>query len=103
VKKIIILATIGMFSTNAMAMSTYDSKSMTCSAIHEKIAREGSLVLRYPSRRPGLMMYNRYVSNSMSCLGQGVMGSVSVPTSDNPSCKMKTCNFTTGKGSTKNH
>jgi hypothetical protein len=31
------------------------------------------------------------------------MGSVSVPTSDNPSCKMKTCNFTTGKGSTKNH
>ena len=102
-KTIIMLAAIGLISTNAMAMSAYDSKSMTCSTVHEKMAHDGSVVLRYPSHHPGLMMYSRTVSNSMSCLGQGAMASTSVPTSDDPSCKIKTCNFTTGKGSNKNH
>lgn len=102
-KMIIILAAIGMISTDAMAMSTHDSKSMTCSIVHEKMSQEDSIVLRYPSHHPGLMMYYRTVSNSMSCLGQGVMASASVPTSDEPSCKIKTCSFTTGKGPNKNH
>ncbi|MDR6900438.1 hypothetical protein [Rhizobium miluonense] len=102
-KTIIILAAIGMFSTNAMAMSAYNSKSMTCAAVHEKMAQEGSIVLRYPSHHPGLMMYHRTVSNSMACLGQGAMASASVPTSDDPSCKIKTCSFATGKGPNKNH
>lgn len=102
-KKIIMLAAIGMISTNAMAGPMYDSKSMTCSSIHERIAREGSIVLKFASHQPGSLMYNRYVSNSMSCLGQGSMTSASVPTSDDPSCKVKTCSFATGKGPNKNH
>ena len=102
-KTIMILAAVGMFSTNAMAMSAYNSKSMTCAAVHEKMAQEGSIVLRYPSHHPGMMMYSRTVSNSMACLGQGNMTSASIPTSDDASCKIKTCSFTTGKGSTKNH
>ena len=102
-KKIIILAAIGLFSTNAMAMSAYESKSLTCSTVHEKIAKEGSIVLRYPSHHPGMPMYYRTVSNSMECLGQGGMASASVPTSDDPKCKIKTCSFATGKGPNKNH
>ncbi|WP_234910094.1 hypothetical protein [Agrobacterium rhizogenes] len=102
-KTIITLAAIAMMSTNAMAMSAYNSKSMTCASVHEKIAQEGSIVLRYPSHQPGLMLFNRTVTNSMSCLGQGAMTSASVPTSDDPSCKIKTCSFTTGKGPNKNH
>lgn len=103
-KTIIILAAVGMISTtNAMAMSAYNSKSMSCATVHEKMAQEGSIVLRYPSHHPGMMMYNRTVSNSMSCLGQGAMTSASVPTSDDPSCKIKTCSFATGKGPNKNH
>ncbi|AYG68260.1 hypothetical protein CCGE531_13965 [Rhizobium sp. CCGE531] len=84
-------------------MSAYNSKSMTCATVHEKMAQEGSIVLRYPSRHPGLMMYSRTVPNSMSCLGQGAMASASVPTSDDPKCKIKTCSFSTGKGPNKNH
>ncbi|QND44272.1 hypothetical protein HB780_00100 (plasmid) [Rhizobium lusitanum] len=102
-KKIIMLAAIAMMSTNAMAGPMYDSKSLTCSSIHEKIASEGSIVLKYPSSNPAALTYNRYVSNSMSCLGQGAITSSSVPTSDNQSCKVKTCSFVTGKGPNKNH
>jgi hypothetical protein len=39
----------------------------------------------------------------MTCIGQGAMVSASVPTSDDPSCKVKTCSPITGKGPNKNH
>jgi hypothetical protein len=103
-KKIILLAAIGLFSTDAVAMPRYNSQSLTCSSVHDKMARHGSVVLRYPSHLyPKLMMYNRYVSNSMTCLGQGAMASATVPTSDDPNCKVKTCTPVTGKGPNKNH
>jgi hypothetical protein len=103
-KKIILLATMTMVASNAMAMSRHESQSLTCSSIHEKIAEEGSIVLSYPSHRdPNFSMYNRYVANSMSCLGQGSMTSTTVPTSDDPNCKVRMCNPVTGKGPNKNH
>ncbi|PZM17195.1 hypothetical protein [Rhizobium tubonense] len=103
-KKMILLAAFAMLASNAMAMSRHDSSSLTCSAIHDKIAQEGSIVLRYPSHRdPNLMMYNRYVANSMSCIGQGSMSSATVPTRDDPNCKVRMCNPVTGKGPNKNH
>lgn len=101
--KFILVALAGMISTSAMAAPMYDSKSMTCSSVHEMMAKNGMVVLRIPSHQAGSMAYNRYVSNSMSCLGQGAMSSATVPTSDDPACKMKTCSFTTGKGPNKNH
>ncbi|MDE1994738.1 MAG: hypothetical protein KGI75_19695 [Rhizobiaceae bacterium] len=101
-KKIILLAAMALISSNAMA-EMHNSKSMTCSTIRDRVKQEGKMALQYPSSHPGLMMYNRYVSNSMSCLGQGSMASVTVPTSDDPKCKMRTCVFITGKGSNKNH
>ncbi|MBN8949190.1 MULTISPECIES: hypothetical protein [unclassified Rhizobium] len=102
-KTIIILAAIVLTSTNAMAISAYNSQSLTCATVHEKMAQEGSIVLRYPSHSGNVTLFNRTVSNSMSCLGQGTMTSATVPTSDDPKCKIKTCSFGTGKGPNKNH
>ncbi|MDL2399494.1 hypothetical protein [Rhizobium mayense] len=103
-KKIILLAAIGLFSTNAVAMSRHDSQSLTCSAVHDEMAKDGMVVLRHPSHaHPDMMMYDRYVTNSTACIGQGAMGTVSVPTKDDPNCKVKTCVFATGKGPNKNH
>lgn len=102
-KKIILLAALGLFASNAMAMSRHNSQSMTCAEVHDEIARDGMMVLRYPSKqKPDMMMHNRAVTNSMSCVGQGSMGGTTVPTSDDPKCKVKTCNPTTGKGPNKN-
>jgi hypothetical protein len=93
-----------LLASNAMAMSRHDSQSLTCAQVHDKVAQEGSVVLRYPSHHDqSLAMYSRAVSNSMTCIGQGSMASESVPTSDNPNCKIKTCSTSTGKGPNKNH
>ena len=103
IKKLILIAAIGMTATNAMAISRYDASSMSCASVHQKIAQEGAVVLQYPSHKPGLMMYNRYVSNSMMCIGQGSTASTKVSTSDDPSCKVVTCSNANGKGPNKNH
>jgi hypothetical protein len=98
-KKIILLMALALSASSAMAMSRYDSHRMTCSALHDKIAREGEIVLRYPSHSvSNLMMYDRYVSSSAACVNRGTMSSASVPTSDDPSCKVQRCVSTTGKG-----
>jgi hypothetical protein len=103
-KTLFVFAAVGLIASNAMAISAYDSKSMTCSDIQQKMKQEGQIVLRYPSSsHSDMMMYNRYVSNSTSCLGQGAMTSANVPTADGQPCKVKTCSFTTGKGPNKNH
>ena len=102
-KTLIIVAAVGMMATNAMAMSRYNASSMSCAAVHQKIAEEGAVVLQYPSHHPGLMMYNRYVSNSMMCIGQGSTSGVKVSTSDDPNCKVVTCANSNGKGPNKNH
>jgi len=48
-KKIILLAAIGMLASNAMAMSRHEFPVPYLFVCHEKVAREGSVVLRYPS------------------------------------------------------
>ncbi|MBB5576696.1 MULTISPECIES: hypothetical protein [Rhizobium] len=98
-KKIILLAALTLSASSAMAMSRYDTHNMTCSALHNKIAQEGEIVLRYPSHSVNnLMMYDRYVSNSAACVNHGTFSSATVPTSDEPSCKVQRCVSTTGKG-----
>lgn len=102
-KTLFVFAAVALIASNAMAMSEYDSKSMSCPEIQQK-AKQGSIVLRYPSStEPDVTLYNRTVSNSMSCLGQGAMASANVPSADGKPCKIKTCSFATGKGPNKNH
>jgi hypothetical protein len=103
-KTMLMIALVGMIGTNAMAMSSYESRDMSCSSVHQKVSQDGLAVFEYPSKREdNVMMYSRAVTNSMSCLGQGAMASASVPTTDDPNCKIKTCVPVTGKGSNKNH
>lgn len=102
-KKIILIAALGLFASNAMAMSRHSSQSMTCAQVHDEISKDGMMVLRYPSKQKSdMMMYSRAVTNSMSCVGMGGMANTTVPTSDDPKCRVKTCNPTTGKGPNKN-
>ena len=98
-KTIFLLTILSLFASNALAMSRYNSHSMTCSALHDMIAREGEIVLRYPSGSyNNLMMYDRYVSSSAACVNRGVMSRATVPTSDNQKCPVQRCVTTTGKG-----
>ncbi|TCR76759.1 MULTISPECIES: hypothetical protein [Rhizobium/Agrobacterium group] len=101
-KRLLFIAAVGLLATNAMAMSSYDAKSVSCGTVHQKIAQEGAVVLRYPSHHPGMMMYNRYVTNSTMCVGQGGSSRTTIAVSDDLKCPVMTCNTTTGKGPNKN-
>ncbi|CAN7530060.1 hypothetical protein LJR251_003666 [Rhizobium rhizogenes] len=98
-KKIMLVVVFGLCASSAMAISRYDTPSMSCSAVHDKIAQEGEVVLQHPSSTvKNLTVYDRYVSNSAACVGRGVPTKASVPTSDDPSCKVQLCAPATGRG-----
>jgi hypothetical protein len=83
-------------------MSSYDAKAVTCETVHQKVAQDSAVVLKYPSHRPGMIMYNRYVSNAAMCIGQGGASTTTIATINDPKCRVMTCNTTTGKGPNKN-
>ncbi|MGO4436783.1 hypothetical protein [Rhizobium sp. RAF56] len=99
---LVVAAACGLFATSALAVSRHSSQSMTCAAVHDMVAREGSVVFYFPSsKKPDLMLYNRFVSSMTPCMGQSSMTSGTVPTLDDPKCKLKTCAASSGKGSVK--
>jgi hypothetical protein len=97
----IALSATVLIATNAMAMSSHDAKSVTCASVHQRIAQDGAVVLKYPSHRSDLMMYNRYVAKSTMCIGQGAASRTSIATSDNLKCPVVMCSTATGKGPNK--
>ncbi|HEY0123477.1 MAG TPA: hypothetical protein VGC14_17285 [Rhizobium sp.] len=98
-KKIMLVAAFGLCASSAMAISRYDTQSMSCAAVHDKIAQEGEVVLQHPSHNVGNpMIYDRYVSNSAACVNRGIPSKASVPTADDPSCKVQLCTPATGRG-----
>ena len=101
-KRFLFVAAVALLATNAMAMSNYVAKTVTCANVHQKIAKDGALVLKYPSHQPSLMMYNRYVSKSTMCVGQGVASLTTISTIDDLKCPVMTCTTTTGKGPNRN-
>jgi hypothetical protein len=104
-RKSILLAAFALLATQASAETPrmrMNSASMTCQAVQDTIHQHGQVVLRYASKnKPDMMMHNMYVANSTPCVGQGVIGATTVPTSDNPKCKVSYCSPNTGKGSVK--
>lgn len=77
-------------SQPASAISRYNSTTMTCDAVHERIAREGAVIFRYPGRT-GVTLYDRYVSGDRHCAGGEYAKSDSIPTKDTRSCPIRKC------------
>lgn len=76
----------------ALAISRYNSTGMSCAAVQRTIAREGAVILRYPSRnRARLTLYDRYVADSRFCDGHEFADRATVPTADTPSCPVRAC------------
>ncbi len=78
-------------STNAVAISTYISPSLTCSTIKSHIKNQGAVILRWTSPRTGNPIYNRYVRNANYCnVGQTTRPKY-VPASDTQKCRVFYC------------
>jgi len=100
-KKIVLIAVASLCASSAMALPRYNSEALSCSAIHDKIAEDGAVVLQRPSGEAnGPEVYDRYVSSPAGCMEWGAATKASVPSSDDPNCKVQYCAALTGKGRT---
>jgi hypothetical protein len=74
---------------DALAISRYNSGSMTCSAIQSTLDKERAVIFRYSSRT-GAQLYDRYVSNGALC-GTGTEARRSVIPSRDGGCAVISC------------
>lgn len=81
---------------DALAISRYNSGSMTCSAIHDTLARERAAIFRYPSSTSGVQLYDRYVSGSVQCTA-GTEARQSVIPSRDGGCAVVSCRQSWGR------
>lgn len=91
-RTVLVALSLSLVSAEALAISRYNSQSMSCGSVQAAIQREGEAILRYSSARtPGLPLYDRYVANGTYC-GYGESAeTTSVPASDTRSCLVLVC------------
>ena len=83
----------------AAAISRYNSQSMSCVRVQSIIRNEGAAIMRYPSKyRPGVTLFDRYVVDERFCTSDKYAQMVTIPTADNPNCRVFRCQQRTGEG-----
>lgn len=76
----------------SMAINRYQSTSLSCSEIKDRIANQGAVILRYPGRmNPSLTVYDRFVVNRSQCSSHEVAERLGIPAADTRSCKVSRC------------
>ncbi|MDK4714639.1 hypothetical protein [Rhizobium sp. CNPSo 4039] len=79
-------------ATPALAISRYNSMSMTCAEARAVINRERAVIMRYPARRtPNMTLYDRYVADSGACDMGFYAYQDYLPTKDRASCPVYIC------------
>ena len=92
VKLLFATALLAITTGEALAISRYQTMSMSCDQVHAALRRDGAAILRWQSRRnPGLPLYGKYVSDSRFCELGEVIDFESVPTRDARSCPVYQC------------
>ncbi len=92
-KRAILLAlSLSLVPAAALAISRYNSQTMTCDSIRAAINREGAAILRYSSARtPGLPLYDRYVADGSFCSYGEYAEAAWIPARDTGSCPVLVC------------
>jgi hypothetical protein len=87
----ILAIAVALSSTNASAISSYTSTSLTCGSIQALIRGQGAIILRRTSKKTGNPLYNRYVRNGNYCnVAQTAMPTY-IPASDTNNCRVYYC------------
>lgn len=64
----------------------------SCESLHRIVEENGAAIIRYPSRnKPGLTLYDRYISSISSCGNRQMVEIMSIPASDTAGCRMRHC------------
>jgi hypothetical protein len=64
----------------------------SCESLQRIVEENGAAIIRYPSRnKPGLTLYDRYISRANSCDNRQMAQTMSIPAADTQSCRMLHC------------
>ena len=76
----------------ALAISRYNSTSLTCDQVRQLLVNEGAAILRYPSPRvKDMTLYDRYVTRNAMCDPHEYADRAYVPTRDTDRCPVLNC------------
>lgn len=91
-KRIALVLALVAAASPALAISRYNSLSMTCEQARNAVRREGAVIFRYPSKRAkGMTLYDRYVVDGNFCDIERYAEWVNIPTRNDPTCPVLNC------------
>jgi hypothetical protein len=81
-----------MLAQPALAISRYNTTTLTCDQLRQRVINEGAAILRYPSTRvANMMLYDRYVTRNALCDPHEYAERAFVPTKDTARCPVLNC------------
>lgn len=90
-KSVVLALMVALVPMSAQAINRYQVNTMSCDQVHGVLIREGAAILRYPSPRTGITLYDRYVANDRFCDAYEYPDLTYIPTADTPSCPVYHC------------
>jgi len=89
----ILLPLLLMTAGEALAISRYQTSSMSCARIQATLQSEGAALLSYPAPdNPSLQLFDRYVRDTSFCSSAAQRAqSRSVPAADTRNCQVRKC------------
>ena len=91
-KTLILIAASLLAASPALAISRYNSQSMSCAAARQAVLEQRAVIFRYPSKRvAGMTLYDRYVRDNRQCDSHEYAERAYIPTRDNPKCPVLAC------------
>jgi len=100
-RRLAIIVPLLLIAGEALAISRYQTSSMSCARVQAAVNSDGAAILRYPAPdNPSLQLYDRYVRDSAQCSRRSQRAQLqSVPAADTPNCKVRKCVRVSGAGS----
>jgi hypothetical protein len=89
-KALLIALGLSLVSFEAVAISRYNSTSMSCAEVRATILAEGAAIMRWRSAR-GVQRYGRYVASDRFCPSAEIAEWSSIPSADRRSCNVLEC------------
>lgn len=90
-RSLLVAASIILLPVSAQAIGRYDVDRMGCQQVQAIVLRDHAAILRYHSPRSGLVLYDRYVSDSRFCPAYTSPVRDYIRTADDPACPVYHC------------
>lgn len=88
-----ILAALMLLPTSSLADPVrVNALQHSCESLQRIVEENGAAIIRYPSRnKPGLTLYDRYISSVSSCGNRQMAETMSIPAADTKACRVRHC------------